>query len=115
MSNTERELLWRERVARWRKSGLNRRIASYDSVGKFGAWDYDGDGNVLSETDANGNSTTHDYNELGQRTTTRQPEGRTLTFDADLMGNRTGLTDGRGNKTSYEYDRLNVSVQPFHL
>ncbi|KQV59512.1 MULTISPECIES: hypothetical protein [unclassified Duganella] len=41
MSNTERELLWRERVARWHKSGMSQRafaLAEGYPVRQVGYW-----------------------------------------------------------------------------
>lgn len=85
--------------------------------------EYDAAGNVVKETDANGNIKTHEYDLLGRRTkTTRHSvscydgtESSTVnlvdTVEYDMNGNPTIITDAGGRKMKYEYDYQNKPVK----
>jgi RHS repeat-associated protein len=73
---------------------------------------YDGDGNMLSATDARGNTTTFTYNAMGWLTQEIQPvsaaQSITTSFGYDAAGNRTRFTDGRGNNWITTYNTWNL-------
>ncbi|GAA2773174.1 hypothetical protein GCM10010440_74820 [Kitasatospora cinereorecta] len=73
---------------------------------------YDATGNVLSSTDADGNTSTMAYDALGrpQRHTEPVTAGKTITtdFDYDLAGHRTAYTDGNRNTTYYTFNTLGL-------
>ena len=66
-------------------------------------------GNVLTETDPRGNTTTHEYDALNRliRSTDPAPFGFTTALTYDLAGNKRTETDRRGLTTSFGYDALN--------
>ncbi|UXY20240.1 LamG domain-containing protein [Streptomyces cynarae] len=68
---------------------------------------YDGNGNVISATDANGHTSHFTYDAAGTLTQEIQPVDAstsiTTTFGYDAAGNRTRFTDGRGNSWRYTY------------
>ena len=74
---------------------------------------YDGNGNLLTVTDANHNSTAYGYNNMDRPTNRTDPLGRTESFQYDLGGNLVQFTDRRGKVAQYGYDALNriTSVQ----
>ena len=85
------------------------------------AYEYDDLGNVLSITDALGNTTYYRYDALGRRTHvinanfegTYDPEEPASTYadyltttEYDLLGNVVSTTNALGDTTTYEYDAL---------
>ena len=70
-------------------------------------WNYDIHGNVVSETDHNGHTTTYGYDSYGNRISVTDPEGCVTRYEYDILGNRTAAIDGNGNRTTYSYDSLN--------
>jgi RHS repeat-associated protein len=89
---------------------------------------YDAAGRLLTETDPLGNTTTHVYDNAGNRTSTTDARGKTTTFtyDAanrlltetaadtgvttytyDVVGNKLTEVDPRGKTTTYTYDANN--------
>jgi len=74
---------------------------------------YDDAGNVLTETDANGNVTQYQYDAENRRTRTTFPDGAFETYTYDPNGNLVMKTDARGVKTMQEYDALNRRVRTF--
>ncbi|MER6978251.1 LamG-like jellyroll fold domain-containing protein, partial [Streptomyces carpinensis] len=83
---------------------------SYDASGTK-LWEtsqaYDGVGNMISTTDANGHTSRFTYDAAGTITQEIQPVDAstsiTTTFGYDAAGNRTRFTDGRGNSWRYTY------------
>ncbi len=64
---------------------------------------YDSNGNLLTTTDALGNTTSYGYNsfnELARRTT---PKGESTVLTYDSSGNPTALTDAMGKMTAFAY------------
>ena len=71
---------------------------------------YDGDGNQLSETDADGDTTTNVYNDLGQLVGTIDAAGKTTSYAYDAAGNQCSETDPDGNVTTSSYNDLGQLV-----
>ena len=64
-------------------------------------------GNVLTRTDANGNTSTTTYDTLYRPYITTDANGNSTTNTYDAAGNLTAITDALGNTTTYTYDALN--------
>ncbi|HUN30603.1 MAG TPA: LamG-like jellyroll fold domain-containing protein [Trebonia sp.] len=80
---------------------------------------YNGEGEQLSATDANGNTSTFTYDAAGDLTAETQPvtsaTGIVTSFGYDLAGNQTRYTDGNGNNwyTTYNSrDLPQTQVEP---
>ncbi|MBW1928939.1 MAG: RHS domain-containing protein [Deltaproteobacteria bacterium] len=71
------------------------------------AYTYDEAGNVVSETDEEGNVTTYEYDALNRLIKTTDPMGGVIERTYDDRGNLIQLKDANGNITTYEYDRNN--------
>jgi RHS repeat-associated protein len=82
------------------------RLTATDPLGDERKWGYDADGNVSSETDANGNTTTFTYDAANQRTSSIRADGHTehLTYDED--GNIASEVNGREKATTFAYDQF---------
>jgi RHS repeat-associated protein len=61
-------------------------------------------GQLLSEQDRNGYTTSLTYNSSEQLTTVTDPEGRTLTYAYGSNGLVSSVTDSSGRTVSYDYD-----------
>lgn len=72
--------------------------------GKVTRTTYDGKGDVVSRTDPLGNTTTSDYNDLGEPTSVTTPTGRESSFFYDSAGNLLDSTDPAGETTTYRHD-----------
>jgi YD repeat-containing protein len=73
---------------------------------------YDSMGDVLSSTDAMGQTTYYTYNPFGQLLTQTDPGGDTTTNVYDpATGNLLSSTDPDGNVTTYTYNSLNQLVE----
>ena len=68
---------------------------------------YDGNGNLLTLTDARSKTTTWTYDGMDRVETRTDPLTRDESFVYDLMGNLTSWTDRKGQVTTYQYDALN--------
>jgi RHS repeat-associated protein len=69
------------------------------------AFSYDGNGNVLSETDALGNTTHLTYEPVFNKLLSIQDGlGNKTTFAYDLKGNLQSQTDPKGNVTQYQHN-----------
>jgi RHS repeat-associated protein len=80
---------------------------------------YDGDGNLLSSTDARGNTSTFTYDATGMVSQEVQPVSATssitTSFGYDANGNRTQYTNGNGKSYYYTYtpwNQVQTSVEP---
>ncbi len=71
---------------------------------------YDGLGNLLTATDANGHSVTYTYDALNRMTTSQDAEGNILRYEYDPKGNLTARIDEDGRRHDYEYDALDRLV-----
>lgn len=82
---------------------------------------YDAVGNLIGEIDELGNRTDHQYDRVGRRIATQQPEVfnaatgamvRPMTaYGYDGNGNRTTVMDANGHRTDYVFDKENRPVQ----
>ncbi|MEU7916888.1 DNRLRE domain-containing protein [Microbispora bryophytorum] len=69
-------------------------------------YEYDRDGQLIKQTDANGNVRTFTYNLLGRRTASHDPDAGDSQQAYDDAGNLLWSTDGKGQKVSYSYDDI---------
>ena len=73
---------------------------------------YDGDGDMLSQTDPRGDTTKFSYDATGLLRGEVQPVSATsaitTSFGYDAAGNETRFTDGRGNSWIYAYNPWNL-------
>ena len=78
-----------------------------DSTSGDQTFSYDGAGNLLSQTDALGNTTSFTYDPTFNKVTSiKDPLGNLTTFTYDTHGNLLSLTDADHNTTSYQYDQF---------
>ncbi len=90
--------------------GAGRLVAEYQAYGQPGQvgsfYAYDGLGNRISATDANGNVTTYSYDERGLLLTATDARGGVVAYEYDGFGNVVKVTDPRGKSTRTFYDNL---------
>jgi len=73
------------------------------------------DDNIVTKTDANGNTTSYQYDKLNRLLKTTFADGSTISYTYDLFGNQINVTDQRGNtltKTYDAYERLSQTKDP---
>lgn len=75
------------------------------------SYGYDGNGNKISQTDAQGRVTTWTYDINSRLTSRTLPSGQTERFQYDLSGNLNQKTDFAGQVTTYVYNSLNQLIQ----
>ncbi len=87
--------------------------------GRWRASPNDANGNAISLTDFNGNTTTHQYDSNNRLIQSNFGDGRQETFSYDVQGNRVqvqaNLPSGGTEITNYSYDarnRLQTETQP---
>jgi len=68
------------------------------------AYTYDGMGNMLTQTDFLGKTTTFTYDGRYRLATVTDPLGHVTSYGYDVKGNRTSQTDANGTVTRHEYD-----------
>ena len=91
---------------------LNRLTQTQDiSTRTLSTTSYDGIGQVLTSTDANGNATQYAYDDAGRRKTVTDALSHVTTFGYDAAGNQTSVKDANSNVTSYLYDASNRRTQ----
>ncbi len=66
--------------------------------------EHDITGNVLSKTDANGNSWSYSYDAAGNMTAATDPLGNTTAYEYDAAGNKIKEIAPDGTETRYAYD-----------
>ncbi|MFF2507816.1 DNRLRE domain-containing protein [Streptomyces sp. NPDC058067] len=80
------------------------------------SYEYDGFGEMVKSTDANGNPTTYSaFGDSGYPTTITDALGKSSTYVYDVLGRVTDVTDALGNKATQSYDgygRALASTQP---
>ena len=67
---------------------------------------YDLVGNLLNETDPEGNATAYEYDPVGRMTAVTDALGNTTRYEYDAADNLAKVTDALGHVTSYTYDAL---------
>jgi RHS repeat-associated protein len=86
-----------------------------DALGNVASYAYGGTGcsscgggsdKLTTLTDANGNTTTFEYDSLGRLIKETDPMGNSITYAYDAKGNLTAKKDGNGNIAGFEYDSL---------
>ena len=82
-----------------------------DALGGRTEYAYNEMGNRITQTDANGNTTSFDFNLFGLPTARQLPLGHVETMDYDALGNLISKTDFNANAITYEYDINNRLVQ----
>lgn len=102
-------------IARGSDIGLSKTVV-YDAVGRpyqrkgangqVETYAYDGNGNLLSMTDALGNKTSFQYDALDRKTRTIDAKSGTTQSTYDAADHVASVTDPRGLVTSYAYDGL---------
>jgi YD repeat-containing protein len=85
----------------------NRAKKVTDTLGQSRSFTYDPRGNLLTETDADGNVTAYKYDEAGRRIEIDRPEGIVTKFVYDGNGNVTKAIDAQDKETRYGYDARN--------
>ncbi len=88
---------------------LYRLVEEEDPLDYTKTYDYDNEGNLISETDKNNNITTHEYDDLDRLTKTTLPgsEGYTIEYTYDKNSNKKTEKDANNHVTTYEYDGNN--------
>jgi RHS repeat-associated protein len=71
---------------------------------------YDGDGNLIKQTDPLGNLTTSAYDQLGDQTSVNEPNGGVTRYTYDNDGNKVSETGPTGARTQYTYDFMGRQV-----
>jgi len=66
--------------------------------------EYDAEGNLISETDRNGNITNYIYDALNRLIQTDYADGSNTQSEYDALGRVTAEIDENGNRTEHEYD-----------
>jgi RHS repeat-associated protein len=77
-----------------------------DSIGQLYAATYDNEGNAVTQTDANGNTTQLTYDARGNLVKVVDPLNEVTTFTYDAMDRILSKTDPRQNQMLYSYDAL---------
>jgi YD repeat-containing protein len=88
---------------------LGRVVSTTDFNGNTTTHQYDAAGNLLATTDAQG-TTTYAYDALNRRVATTDPLGNTSSVAYDRLGNITHETDANGVVTHSIYDTLNRKI-----
>lgn len=65
---------------------------------------YDANGDMLSKTDQQGNTTSYTYDSQGNILTVTDPQGNVTENTYDAKGNLISTTDTAGNTTQFQYD-----------
>jgi RHS repeat-associated protein len=90
-------------------------VKSKDALGNITSYTYGGTGcascgggtdKLTSITDANGNGTIYQYDNLGRLLNETDPLGNITCYSYDMKGNLTAKTDANGSTIQYSYDSL---------
>ncbi|HEX6288082.1 MAG TPA: hypothetical protein VFZ66_02780 [Herpetosiphonaceae bacterium] len=85
-------------------------MRSIDALGNPSTYTYDPNGNLLSLTDARGNTTRSTYDAMDRIATRTDPLGRVQRFRYDPNGNLLSQTDRKGQVPSFRYDALDQMI-----
>ncbi len=94
----------REFKYNWKKQLLYVKEFSSQTTSFFTYYTYDEAGNLTSVTDANGNTTTYEYNSPFGLTEIHYPNSTTEVFAINKVGLLTSRTDANGNTSSFSYN-----------
>ena len=88
---------------------LNRREVMTDAEGNTTSFEYDEEGNrtAVNEPKSVGHRTEFDFGELNELIEVRMPDGGVYNYAYDANRNRIRQEDGEGNVVTFSYDRLN--------
>lgn len=75
-----------------------------DRLGGVRVLEYDGDGNITSETDPEGHTVTRTFDARGNRTSETDADGNTTTYAYDAADNLVEQVDPLGNRTRHTYN-----------
>ena len=95
---------------------LGRKIEEIDPLSAAGGYQpttlyaYNQTGNLVSTTDADGNTTTYAYNVAGEQTQVTDALGNTTSAVYDAVGNVLAATNALGATTFYQYDSMNRKI-----
>ena len=92
-------------------SGTVLNPGSNGTEGLVSASEYDGRGQVKSDTDSNGKTRFYDYDALGRLIATTDSLGNKTRAQYDIRGNLLQITDAKGNTSRFEYDRNDQVVK----
>jgi RHS repeat-associated protein len=98
----------REREAK--KMGLKSSLSPFppfcvtDPAGNTTSYTYDGNGNIITVTDAKGQVFAFEYDNMDRRTSQTDPLGRKETYTYNANGNVASVTDAKGQTTTFTYD-----------
>jgi YD repeat-containing protein len=84
---------------------LNGVASVTDPIGGQTTFSYDGNGNLLTLTDARSNTTTYTYNSMDRVATRTDPLTRQESYAYDNNGNLSQVTNRKSQVTAYAYDR----------
>ena len=100
---------------------MGRETGIVNALGKRRDMSYDENGNLLSETDFRGNTTTYVYDDANRVERKTEPEGKVTAFTHDALGNvltqdvsRGGAAELRRTEFRYEHP-LNLRTHERHL
>ena len=97
-----------------RYNGLGQFIQSSDPAGNITQYGYDPRGNLVSVTDAKGNTHSFNYDRLDRMVKEIRPLGQAISYAYDANGNLTQVTDPKGQIKQYTYDAANRRTQENH-
>jgi RHS repeat-associated protein len=93
-------------VTTYNYDGNRNLLSETDALDNTTSYTYDGNGNRTSVSDALGRTTSYTYNGFGQITSVTDPEERITSYTYDSAGNLTSVTDANGAVTEYEHDAV---------
>ncbi|MBU18050.1 MAG: hypothetical protein CL725_10185 [Chloroflexi bacterium] len=91
-------------TAHHRFDSLRRLSQIIGNAGQLISKSYDSNGNLVSETDAQGHVTSFEYDARNRLTKVTNPDGGIVSRRYDARGNLASVTDPRGVQTSYGYN-----------
>jgi RHS repeat-associated protein len=98
------------RVASFAYDRINRLVTQTEPLARITRFTYDGNGNQLSQTDANDHTQRTEYDALNRPVRTLDALNNETRFDYDPVGNRIRVIDARLHESHVEYDKLNRPV-----